>query len=366
MARRQRFNPETGELEDLSLAGLRPESRSSAAQISPTSTQSVERQSNRILQAIVIAVAVVVIASIVNSLLKSATTPNDAIPQTVTSNATSIPANEKAIAQLSQVAPPPVDNAAMLGERFPETRNRLLRTDDIQSWSNAELRYAINEIYARHGADFIDQDIKKQFAKFSWYRPQRGKSYDAAEAEFIDTEKRNVDLLGTWRNMRRGGPPPGQVKIPQVPIPNSYNSAPSSSLHQQSAAQARIPNVSRYNGRGRIYKIPELKTLAGKRLNNAWLYGSFVYRRHAGSTLIAVTGARLLLVKEGSTEVRIDCAGGFLLRPQTVEFFRTSLGQPPSPTFEVLRSDPIQVLGVDRTSDGRLRVRARYHGAIQL
>jgi hypothetical protein len=254
----------------------------------------------------------------------------------------------------------PLNIAPMLGERFPETRTRLLRTDEIRDWSEGKLRYAINEIYARHGADFTDRDIKRQFARFPWYQPRRGKSYDATETEFTDIEKQNLDLLGTLRDTRRA---PVQASVSQVPAPNDHRSGPSD---QQSNAQAHVPNVSRYNGRGRIYKIPELKTLVGRRLNNAWLYGSFVYRRHAGNTLIAVTGARLLLVKEGSTEVRIDCAGGFLLRPQTVEFFRANLGQPPSPTFDIPQSDPIQILRVDQTPGGRLRVHARYHGSIQL
>ena len=41
-------------------------------------------------------------------------------------------------------------------------------------------------------------------------------------------------------------------------------------------------------------------------------------------------------------------------------------GQPPSPTFDVPQSDPLELHGVDRDSNGRLRVCARYHGKIQL
>jgi hypothetical protein len=40
------------------------------------------------------------------------------------------------------------------GERYPQTRLQLLTTDDLKSMSNAQLRYAINEVYARYGASF--------------------------------------------------------------------------------------------------------------------------------------------------------------------------------------------------------------------
>jgi hypothetical protein len=88
---------------------------------------------------------------------------------------------------------------SMPGERHPETRTRLLGMQDIQGWNDGELRYAINEMYARHGADFKDKEIKKGFVKFNWYQPRSGRSYDDAESDFSDTEKQNVKLLGDCR-----------------------------------------------------------------------------------------------------------------------------------------------------------------------
>ncbi len=93
---------------------------------------------------------------------------------------------------------------SMPGERHPETRMRLLVVQDIQRWNNEDLRYAINEMYARHGADFKDKEIKKWFSTFNWYHPRAGMSYDAAEAEFSDIEKQNVKLLGDYRGSIKG------------------------------------------------------------------------------------------------------------------------------------------------------------------
>jgi hypothetical protein len=129
---------------------------------------------------------------------------------------------------------------------------------------------------------------------------------------------------------------------------------------QNGADRARL-----YDGSGTLYKIPQLKSLVGRQLKNAWLYGSFVYRHHDGDILTAVTGAKFLLVKEGFTEVNIECVGGFTLRPETVRFFRQNLGQPPAPTFDISKARPLELIQV-RKENGRLRVFARYAGALTL
>jgi hypothetical protein len=109
---------------------------------------------------------------------------------------------------------------AMPGERFPETRTRLLAVEDIQTWSDQKLRYAINEMYARHGADFRDSQIKKWFLRFPWYHPSPGATYDDVEHEFTDIEKRNEDLLGLYRSTRKGAPVAGPVNGREIPRPH--------------------------------------------------------------------------------------------------------------------------------------------------
>jgi hypothetical protein len=106
------------------------------------------------------------------------------------------------------------------GERYPETRSRLLTPEEIQNLNAEKLRYAINEMYARHGADFKDPNIKQWFLQFPWYRPVTDLSYDDAEQSFSDIEKQNVLLLGTYRNSlsTNGTTPPAALVTP------AYNS----------------------------------------------------------------------------------------------------------------------------------------------
>jgi hypothetical protein len=56
------------------------------------------------------------------------------------------------------------------GERFPETRTRQLSAGEIRAWSPDDRRDAINEMYARHGYDFMKKGLKEHFLRFSWYR----------------------------------------------------------------------------------------------------------------------------------------------------------------------------------------------------
>lgn len=257
------------------------------------------------------------------------------------------------------------NNLNFQGERFPETRLRFLNVQDIHGWDSARLRDAINEMYARHGADFKDKKIKKYFQQFNWYHPRADKSYDDAETEFTEIEKVNVYLLGSYKEILKGLP--SQSAAPGNPASTAQDeSHPATSESGHGATQTSASTGQRYNGIGRIYKIPELKDIVGQQLNNAWLYGSFVYQYSSGNTIVVLTGMRIILVKEGSTEVCIDCVGGFNLRPETIEFFEVNLGQPPQPTFDVPRNDPLELLGVERTQNGKLRVFARYHGAIRL
>jgi hypothetical protein len=103
---------------------------------------------------------------------------------------------------------------AAAAERFPETQTRLLQAVDIQGWDDAKLRYAINEMYARHGADFKDKKIKAWFQKFDWYRPKAEQTYDAVELEFTDIEKENVKLLGAARQQP---PTAAEAAVPATP-----------------------------------------------------------------------------------------------------------------------------------------------------
>jgi hypothetical protein len=94
-------------------------------------------------------------------------------------------------------------------ERFPlETTTRSLTPEEVRNWSDEKLRYAINEVYARHGAEIENPMVRKQFSGLDWYRPVPGKTYKAAETEFSAVERYNVHLLGEYRKTLARAPQP--------------------------------------------------------------------------------------------------------------------------------------------------------------
>ena len=55
--------------------------------------------------------------------------------------------------------------------RWPETSIYLVRPDDLLHFSASDLRLMRNEIYARHGYIFNDQNLQGYFSSQPWYRP---------------------------------------------------------------------------------------------------------------------------------------------------------------------------------------------------
>lgn len=93
-------------------------------------------------------------------------------------------------------------SSPFVGERYPQTRFRLLTADDLQGKSLTDLRYEINEVYARHGASFSNTpDIQQQFQKFSWYHPDPSISLSDIDWSMSDIEKQNIKLLAQYRDM---------------------------------------------------------------------------------------------------------------------------------------------------------------------
>jgi hypothetical protein len=88
------------------------------------------------------------------------------------------------------------------GERFPATRLDELTAPDVSDSSLSEITYAINEMFARHGAEFKEKKVTKQFEQFSWYSPRPGLSFDEIEPEFSDLEKQNLKVLGRCRDAK--------------------------------------------------------------------------------------------------------------------------------------------------------------------
>ena len=69
----------------------------------------------------------------------------------------------------------------------------LLTWDDIDYLSDWQIQYAANEIYARHGAIFEDQDVRNYFYSKSWYHPYQSKA--DARSDCSSIEVKNLEFL---------------------------------------------------------------------------------------------------------------------------------------------------------------------------
>jgi hypothetical protein len=77
-----------------------------------------------------------------------------------------------------------------------------LTVSDVSESSLSDITYAINEMFARHGAQFKDKKVTQQFEQFSWYNPRPGLSFDEIETEFSDLEKQNLKVLDRCRDAK--------------------------------------------------------------------------------------------------------------------------------------------------------------------
>jgi hypothetical protein len=73
---------------------------------------------------------------------------------------------------------------------IPDSDKKLLTAEELSVRGPEFLRYARNEIFARHGHVFEDKALADWFARFSWYSPKPG-----AAVVLNEVEKQNVALL---------------------------------------------------------------------------------------------------------------------------------------------------------------------------
>ncbi|MBS0657115.1 MAG: YARHG domain-containing protein [Verrucomicrobia bacterium] len=110
---------------------------------------------------------------------------------------------EDCTVRLRRAAPSAVA-AAWPGERFPQTRLRALTDAELASLGLDDIRYALNEMMARHGMDFREAPLRLHFSRFAWWRPEPGlKADDIEYTRFTPLEQSNFRLLGAWRNAKR-------------------------------------------------------------------------------------------------------------------------------------------------------------------
>lgn len=103
-------------------------------------------------------------------------------------------------AKSKQEATAPVEDQVFARETgadeyiLPDSEIRYLNEYDITGWSVDEIRLAKNEIYARHGRIFEDEDLDQYFRSKTWYIPSI-EPEDFQTDVFNEYEKKNVEYL---------------------------------------------------------------------------------------------------------------------------------------------------------------------------
>ena len=93
------------------------------------------------------------------------------------------------------------ETPSFAGEKYPETRLRALTEEDISEWSYGQVRYAINEMFARYGAIFADSKIQAVFDRLPWYQRHEERSFDEIESNFFSRQEwENLQILGRQRD----------------------------------------------------------------------------------------------------------------------------------------------------------------------
>ena len=106
------------------------------------------------------------------------------------------------------VTPTPAEqaqNTAETGEYFfPESSNRYLTDEEISAYSSDQLELAKNEIYARHGRQFVTDYIADYFNSKSWYQGTIDPDpFDADQNSiFNEYELANISKIAEWEEQK--------------------------------------------------------------------------------------------------------------------------------------------------------------------
>lgn len=79
---------------------------------------------------------------------------------------------------------------------FKDSDKSYLTENDVKNMSKEQIALARNEIFARHGYVFNDEQYRKYFSAKSWYVPNS--SYDGSDSSLNQYEIANYQLMQTW------------------------------------------------------------------------------------------------------------------------------------------------------------------------
>jgi lipoprotein-anchoring transpeptidase ErfK/SrfK len=97
--------------------------------------------------------------------------------------------------------------------------DRALSADDLEGISRNDLRYARNEIFARHGYIFRDRALAAYFSGRSWYAPR---TRDTSRLRLSPVEQANLQIILRMERRTRGDAPSPAPRQPD-PAPARYD-----------------------------------------------------------------------------------------------------------------------------------------------
>lgn len=83
---------------------------------------------------------------------------------------------------------------------LPDSDTHLYSTSELEGLSDWELSIARNEIYARHGRTFQNEDLQGYFEAQDWYTPLYDPEEFDAEVELSSTEIANAETIRALEN----------------------------------------------------------------------------------------------------------------------------------------------------------------------
>lgn len=78
---------------------------------------------------------------------------------------------------------------------FPEGSAKVLTDKDVKFLSRWGLKVMLNEIYARHGMKFSDNELQGHFSRQLWYHAKT----DNVDNNLSNTERRNIEFIQNYK-----------------------------------------------------------------------------------------------------------------------------------------------------------------------
>jgi hypothetical protein len=91
--------------------------------------------------------------------------------------------------------------AGLPGSLISDSSSRQIDPDEVSNLSDQQLRFAVNEIYARHGYPFQTAPARNYYSQLSWYQPNPNYS----DRCLSWTEERNIEMLRVMELDRKNG-----------------------------------------------------------------------------------------------------------------------------------------------------------------